>query len=46
VNSLVATQRILIIEDEENLAEALRYALEREGYEATAIGSGVGRRRR
>ena len=37
---LVATQRILIIEDEENLAEALRYTLEREGYEASAVGNG------
>ena len=36
----MAPQQILIIEDEENLAEALRYALEREGYSATAIGDG------
>jgi len=36
----VPSRRILIIEDEENLAEALRYALEREGYTASAVGNG------
>lgn len=36
----VPTQRILIIEDEENLAEALRYTLEREGYSANAVNNG------
>ncbi len=33
-------QRILIIEDEENLAEALRYTFDKEGYEVQAVNNG------
>lgn len=33
--------RILVIEDEENLVEALRYNLEREGYQVCTAHDGI-----
>ena len=37
----MAEGTVLIIEDEENLQEALKYNLEREGYEVIAASDGV-----
>ena len=37
---MVAAERILIVEDEEDIAELLEYNLHRQGYEAEAVGSG------
>lgn len=34
------SQRILVVEDEENLAEALRFNLERQGYDVTVASNG------
>jgi len=36
----MARERILVVEDEENLAELLRYNLTKEGYQVTAVDSG------
>ncbi|HMM43982.1 MAG TPA: hypothetical protein PKA95_18960, partial [Thermomicrobiales bacterium] len=33
-------QRILVVEDEAELAEALRFNLDRQGYETDAVGNG------